>query len=44
MTVVSEPTEVRLETLVHQFQANVWRYLRYLVMIARQIANLEYSL
>ena len=30
MTVVSEPTEVSLETLVHQFQADVWRYLRYL--------------
>jgi len=30
MTTVSEPTEVRLETLVHQFQADVWRYLRYL--------------
>jgi RNA polymerase sigma-70 factor (ECF subfamily) len=30
MTVVSEPIEVSLETLVHQFQADVWRYLRYL--------------
>ena len=30
MTTVSEPTEIRLETLVHLFQADVWRYLRYL--------------
>ncbi len=30
MTTVSEPTEVRLEELVHQYQADVWRYLRYL--------------
>lgn len=30
MTVVSEPPEVSLESLVHQYQADVWRYLRYL--------------
>ena len=30
MAVVSEPTEVDLDSLVHQYQADIWRYLRYL--------------
>lgn len=40
MTTVSEPTEVRLETLVHQFQADVWRYLRYLGAMAADADDL----
>lgn len=30
MTLVSEPIEVSLETLVRRFQSDVWRYLRFL--------------
>ena len=34
MTAVSEQTEVDLASLVHEHQADIWRYLRYLAALA----------